>query len=198
MSSYSLSGENFFGGKNIFQKAGKYLVKASPIASAIKFVANPIKETKAAVKTVARFDPTAKTAKYGNVTKGVLATAALATAAILTGGGALAVAGGIASAAATGGGIAMKPVRTPPKGISPDIIPNVAEATGALPINSFTDTVTTPTTAVRSADSAVIAQYATSAKKPDTMSIVAIACVAASIGALLLFSRKPKLQGVIL
>lgn len=141
MSSYTLSGDDILFGANIFQKAGKILKKAavhSPIGQAVKFVAHPIKQTKAAITTIARFDPTAKTAKYSNVTKGVLAGAALAGATILTGGGAAVVAGGLASAAGTGFGIARKPVRKPPKTIAPDIIPGVASP-GTVPSAQYMD-----------------------------------------------------------
>lgn len=108
------------------------------------------KQTKAASKTVARFDPTSKTAKYGNVTKGILAGAALIGATVLTGGIAAAAAGVVSSAGAAAGvsagtaallatgtstavgsavvGAGIKaakttitPVRKPPKAITPKV-----------------------------------------------------------------------------
>jgi len=146
MSSYTAYGEDVLFGANLLKRAGKFIKGAavnSPIGQAVKFVAHPIKETKAAIKTIARFDPTAKTAKYSNVTKGVLVGSALAGATILTGGGAAVVAGGLFSAAGTGLSIGRKPVRKPVKRTSPAITAGVPSA-GTVPSDSYMYTPPAP------------------------------------------------------
>lgn len=168
-------GSDEFLGKNIFQKIGKAIAK-SPIGAAAKFVVNPVKETKAAIKTIARFDPTAKTAKYGNVTKGVLIGAAAIAGTVLTAG---AGAGLAAIAAGSGGGVlagaklAATPVRTPPKTIAPDL--SLENSSGIpsfqLPLNSFSDTTQSQ---IPAANAAIMAQYSTSAKKDDTTNMLLI------------------------
>jgi len=150
MSSYSVLGDDvLFGGKKKtkFGKTilGKLLVR-NPVVQAAKFVVHPIKQTKAALKTISRFDPTAKTAKYGNITKGALMVGAAA--------GLMAVTGGVAAApiaskiALAGLKKGITPVRRPPKTIAPPLEQNVATGETAPsgdalyraePINSFTD-----------------------------------------------------------
>jgi hypothetical protein len=179
MSSYSLCGDYtaygddvMLGGKG-WNKFKKFVSK-TPIASAVKFVAHPIKETKAAVKTIARFDPTAKTAKYGNVTKGVLIGAAAVAGTVLTlgaGAGIAAIAAGSAPGVLGAAKLAGTKVRTPPKTIAPDLSvdPNAPTLTTSLPLNSFTDT-----TGVPSANAAIMQQYSSSAKKSDTNNMLLI------------------------
>lgn len=159
-----------------------------------------IKKTfKAASKTIARFDPTAKNAKYGNITKGILAGTALAGAALLTGGGALAVGTGLVSAGETGIKIGGTPVRKPPKGITPDALQLVqnlsAPLTGGMPLNSFTDMNTALT--ARPADSAIASQYATSNKQSKLpITVIGLSVAGLAVAVLLLSKKKSSLQGV--
>ena len=140
MSSYTLSGDDavFFGGKNIFQKIGgaiasgaKSLVKLDETIVTKAFI-EPVKllydskTQKAASKTLARFDPTAKNAKYGNVTKGVIIASAAVGAAALTGGAGLALLGAAVPGLTTAVKGAVSPYK-PPKTIAPD------------PLNSLTN-----------------------------------------------------------
>lgn len=167
MSSYSLSADDvLFDG---FWSGVKKVAAKSPIVSAVKFVAHPIKESKAALKTIARFDPTSKTAKYGNFTKGVLTGTALGVAAVLTGGGALAVGAGAASAAATARKISITPVRKPVKGITPPVV------TGVPSINTVTEAPLNTLMAPRSSAPLTNqpASY-TSSSKPDNSKLYII------------------------
>lgn len=75
MASYSLDGDIMLGG------VSKWLASIDPTSK---------KNRKAALKTLARFDPTAKNAKYGYLTKGVLLGGAALTGGLLLGGTALA------------------------------------------------------------------------------------------------------------
>ena len=182
----------FYGDDVMF--GGKILnfLKKSPIVSAAKFVIHPIKESKAAIKTVARFDPTSKTSKYGKQTKGALIGAALAGAAILTGGGALAVGAGIASAAATGWQVGKKnkPVRTPPKTITQPLQQNAPGSPPPLPINSFTDTAAAPPPMANIADNAIASQYATTAKPAKNNLMIIGLLGAAALAAVFLSTKK--------
>jgi hypothetical protein len=199
MSSYTLSGDDvLFGGKNVFQKIGKALVKVSPLAATIKFVANPVKETKAAVKTVARFDPTSKTAKYGNVTKGALIGAAAVGATVLTLGAAAgvgAIAAGAAGGIMAGAKLAATPVRRPVTGNTPTIIPGV-DSMGAPTSNTLVDSTgyTQGSPENQPAPQLQNDTSATDAATTKKSSMVVIACVAASIGVLLLTMKKPSRQ----
>jgi hypothetical protein len=176
MSSYSLQGDDvLFDG--LWTSIKKVAAK-SPIGAAVKFIANPIKGVKEASKTIARFDPTSKTAKYGNFTKGVLAGAALTVAAVATGGGALAVAGGVANAAATARKISITPVRKPAKGVTPPVIPNAPGITTAtkVPLNA----ITSAPALANPADRAIaVSAYTDSAKKPDNSKLLIIGGAAA-------------------
>jgi hypothetical protein len=182
MSSYTLGDDIMYGGFG--KKFVKFLGK-SPVGAAVKFVAHPVKESKAALKTISRFDPTSKTAKYGNITKGILAASALTAAAILTGGGALAVGAGIASAAGTGIGIGRKPVRKPPKTIA------------SVPTDSIQPSAVMEYAApamANAADAAIAASATGAGFKPastDKLSpTVIIGCAGVAIIALALFSSK--------
>jgi hypothetical protein len=198
MSTYSMYGDDVLFGGTPFKKTllGKFLTK-NPVVSVAKFVINPIKESKAAIKTIARFDPTAKTAKYGNITKGVLATAALTGAAILTGGTALAVAGGIAGAAGTGLKIGMTPVRQPAPRITPAIdqgvtVGNIAPSGEyyTAPANAYIDPNAGGGGASPSSPSSV-ASYSNAPPTQNSISPTMIFGVVAVVGvAVLLMSKK--------
>lgn len=198
MSTYTQYGDDVLFGGTKFKNTilGKIITK-SPVVSAAKFVIHPIKETKAAIKTIARFDPTAKTAKYGNITKGVLAASALTAAAVLTGGGALAVAGGIAGAAGTGLKIGMTPVRKPAPRITPTIEQNVATAYAdpgtqmqAAPLNTYVAQGGGGSGAPQSSN---VEAYSGSAPQSSSSSTAMILGVVAVVGiAVLLMSKKSK------
>lgn len=192
MSSYTPFGDDvLFGG---FWSGVKKLASKTPIVSAIKFVAHPVKETKAAVKTVARFDPTSKTAKYSNVTKGALAIGAAVGATVLTAGvagpGALALVG----AALPGVGTAITPVRKPPKTIaSTGSSSFTSSSSGGAPLNTYTDSVPSD----RPADTAIMSQYdntVDTSKKPVIG--LGMALVAAGIAAYALSIKKPVKESV--
>lgn len=168
MASYVLGDDVVLDG---FWKSFKKAVVRSPIVQAAKFVVHPVKQTKAALKTISRFDPTSKRAKYRNVTRVGLVGAAVVTGGLL--------APGLLGAAATG----LKGVsafRKPPKTITPD--------PAGLPLNSFTDNTPSP----READASIASQYgaqpATSDKRP--MIGLGIAAVAAAVTVFALVSKK--------
>lgn len=192
MSSYTLNGDDILLGG--FWSSVKKVVVHSPVGQTAKFIAHPVKESKAAIKTIARFDPTAKSAKYGNITKGVLIGSALAGAALLTGGGALAVGAGMASAVVEGGKTAFTPVRKSPKTIAGNPLAAVQNlinpSLSSLPLNSFTDTPTSLTT--RPADAQIAEQYATSNKTPSNtpVTVIGLGVVALGVAVLLLSKKK--------
>jgi len=192
MSSYSVLGDDvLFGGKKKtkFGKTilGKLLVR-NPVVQAAKFVVHPIKQTRAAFKTIARFDPTAKTAKYGNVTKGALMVGAAAGLMAVTGG---TIAAPIASKIALAGlkkGIT--PVRRPPKTIGGGgTSPSGQALYHTNPINAFTDT-TGGTVPSSSADAAA---YDTGAPVKSGASGIMMFGILAAIGAGIYFVSKKKM-----
>jgi hypothetical protein len=106
MASY-INGEFVYGDEEML---GKFLpglmkvVKKTPIGAAVKFIAHPIKETKAAVTTIARFDPTSSTAKYGKATRtGLLVAAAIGAGVLTAGVGTAAIGGALGVSAGTAG-----------------------------------------------------------------------------------------------
>jgi hypothetical protein len=175
----TLQGDDvLFGGKNIFQKIGSAV--KSVVTAPIKFVLNPVKESKAALKTIARFDPTAKTAKYGNITKGALMIGAAAVAAPFVGPAALALA---KAGAQTG----LTPVRKPVPYTSPQILPGV-DSMSAPSSNVLIDsTGYTSQPIVNQPAPPMMAAF------PDKTNLLAIGCVVAAVGAFIYFSKQKPL-----
>lgn len=162
MSSYTFGDDVLLG--SMFSNFLKKTVVGKIVSAPVKFIAHPIKETKAAVKTITRFDPTSSTAKYGTIGKMALGVGAVA----LTAGIAVPL---IGQALTT-------PVRIPPKTIAPEI----PVSSTSTPINTFTETQApqAQTEMSRPADQQIAETYATT-DKPKTSNKSAIIMIAALI-----------------